>query len=103
MAAFHRKLREGALTETEYQRLLARLFADEKAGGFLWHPLTKAVLRRLEKAWTSLPHTVYLHSADAIHLATAAENGHEVVYSNDRHFLAAAPALGLAGVNPLAP
>ena len=103
MAALHRKLREGNLGTNDYQQLLNRLFADEKIGAFLWHPLTNAVMRRLEKVWPALPASVYLRSAEAIHLATAAENQHHVVYSNDRHFLAAAPAFGLTGRNPITP
>lgn len=42
---------------------------------------------------------VFLRAADALQLACAAAHGFTEVYSNDRHFLAAAPLFGLAGRN----
>jgi predicted nucleic acid-binding protein len=42
---------------------------------------------------------VFLRAADAIHLATAAESGFRIVYSNDEHLLAAAKHFGIAGKN----
>ena len=102
LAAFHRKLREGAVTPKSYQALLAQFEADQKAGAFHWLPASPEVLERISAVYASLPRTVYLRGADALHLATAAANGFKAVYSNDSHLLAAAPHFKLKGHNPVA-
>lgn len=56
-------------------------------------------MTRLETTLSSAPINTDIRAADALHLACAAEHGFTEVYSNDRHFLAAAPLFGLRGVN----
>jgi len=102
LAAFHRKLREGAVAPKSYQALLAQFEADCAAGAFHWLPAGPEVLARLGTLYAGLPRTVYLRGADALHLATAAAHGFKAVYSNDSHLLAAAPHFKLKGLNPLA-
>lgn len=102
LAAFHRKLREGALTPKSYQILLDQFETDRAAGAFHWLPIGPEALERIRTVYASLPRTVYLRGADALHLATAAANGFKAVYSNDVHLLAAAPHFKLKGLNPLA-
>lgn len=48
-----------------------------------------------------MPSTVFLRSADALHLACAATHGFQDVYTNDRHMLKAAGHFHLTGVNVL--
>lgn len=102
LAAFHRKLREGAITPKSYQALLDQFEADRETGAFHWLPIGPEVLERVRTAYAGLPKTVYLRGADALHLATAAANGFKAVYSNDSHLLAAATHFKLKGLNPLA-
>lgn len=102
LAAFHRKLREGAITPKSYQALLSQFEADREAGAFHWLPAGPEVLERIGAVYAGLPRTVYLRGADALHLATAVANGFKAVYSNDAHLLAAAPHFKLKGLNPLA-
>jgi predicted nucleic acid-binding protein len=97
-AAF-RKVREGAATKRDYQLAILQIQADAATGNLQFLPLTDSILDRIETAFASAPTTLYLRAADAIHLATAAENGFAEIYSNDGHLLAAAPAFGLKGVN----
>ena len=101
VAAFHRKFREGAIDEKELSQLLAEFDRDCKAGAFDWLPLSAAVTERVSKAFLSLPATVHLRAADALHLACAAENALKEVYSNDARLLADAPYFGLKGTNIL--
>ncbi len=97
-AAF-RKVREGAATHEDYQRLIAQFNADIATTTVVLLPLTDAILDRVEAVFASAPATTFLRAADAIHLATAAESGFTEIHSNDKHLLAAAPLFGLRGVN----
>ena len=98
-AAFHRKLREGVLNQKELGTLLTEFDKDSNAGAYRWLPLSPAVVMRLTSTYASLPPTVALRAADAIHLACAADAGFTKVYSNDSHLLAAAAHFGLKGEN----
>ena len=98
-SACHRKMREGSGTLSQLQAMLAQLQEDTAAGALHWLALTGASVALAEKAYLSAPSSTYLRAFDALHLACAVENGFTEVYSNDRHFLAAAPLFGLRGVN----
>jgi predicted nucleic acid-binding protein len=90
IAALHRAYREGRFTKERY---------DSVSKQFLWCPLTEEVQERLNHGYRTAPADTFLRAADALHLACAAEHGFREVYSNDRHFLAAAPHFGLKGIN----
>ena len=49
------------------------------------------------------PASVFLRAADAIHLATAAESGFRIVYSNDVHLLNAAKHFEIEGRDVIDP
>lgn len=99
IAAFHRKLRESAISLKSFRALLAQFETDQKAGAFHWLPASPEVMRRIRVVYASLPASVYLRGADAVHLATAAVNGFKKIHSNDTHLLAAAEHFGIKGVN----
>jgi len=103
MAAFHRRLREGAIRPAAYSALLNQVNAHIEAGAFHWLVPDKEVFLRIERIYRKLPASVFLRAADAIHLATAAESGFRFVYSNDAHLLAAAKYFAIEGKNVVAP
>lgn len=101
IAALHRVYREHRLSRGAFQAALAQFVADSQRDLFDWLPLTEGVHQRVLRVFRKAPATAFLRSADALHLACAAENGFETIYSNDRHLLAAAPLFELKGVNIL--
>ena len=102
MAAFHRKLREGAIRPAAYSALVVQLKTHITAGAFQWLGQDEETLLRVRRVYEGLPAPVYLRGADAIHLGTAAEAGFRIVYSNDSHLLAAAKHFGIEGKNVIA-
>jgi predicted nucleic acid-binding protein len=99
MAAFHRKLREGAIKPAAYAALADQVEAHIKAGAFHWLAQDREILSRVRQVYRNLPASVFLRGADAIHLGTAVEAGFRMVYSNDAHLLAAARHFGIEGKN----
>lgn len=98
-AALHRSWREGRTRSDGFPSLIAQFQADLASGGIYWLPWSGTLLNEMAARYGSLPPTTFLRAADALHLACAAEHGFTEVYSNDRHFLAAAPLFGLKGIN----
>jgi hypothetical protein len=79
MAAFHRKLREGAIRPAAYAALLSQVRTHIKAGAFHWLAPDRETFLRIGQIYQKLPASVFLRGADAIHLATAAESGFRMV------------------------
>jgi len=98
-AAFHRKYREGVISQKELGTVLAEFEKDCAAGAFQWLAMAPAVVARVTKAFSVLPKAVYLRAADALHLACAAENSFKEIYSNDVRLLGAAAHFGLKGID----
>ena len=99
MAAFHRKLREGAIRPAAYAALMGQVRTHIDAGAFRWLAQDSEIFLRIRHVYQKLPVVVFLRAADAIHLATAAEFALRIVYSNDAHLLAAAKYFGVEGRN----
>ena len=99
-AAFHRKLREGAVDRPVFRALQSQFEHDVQDG--LWKLVgpTEALLQEVQSLFLTLDKSVFLRSLDALHLVTAKAEGFGRVYSNDRHLLNACASVGLKGINP---
>jgi len=99
LCTFHRAFREGRLDLEGYQAQRSQFYSDQAASAFKWLPISDSTLARIDLMLADAPASCFLRSADALHLACAAEHGFTEVHSNDRHFLAAAPLFDLKGIN----
>jgi len=99
VSSFKRHQREGHLSAREVSSLLRRLEADERAQLIAWLPTDLALVRRACAIVAACPSGVFLRSADALHLACAADAGLKEIFSHDRHLLAAAIHFGLQGID----
>lgn len=103
VSALKRQHREGQLSIKGVTAALRQMEHDEMIGLLHWLPITAELIRHACDQVAALSPKVYLRAADALHLATAADAGLQVIYSHDRHLLAAARHFRLKGVDILAP
>lgn len=101
-AIFLRKRWEKAYPDADLAESRDQFFDELGAGVIRLLTLDEAVMQCLESVMQHAPRATFLRAADALHLACAAAGGFTEVYSNDRHFLAAAPLFGLKGINIIA-
>jgi predicted nucleic acid-binding protein len=94
-----RHLRESHLTRRELAAIRKEFEADERDGVWHWFAVTSALLDTARDAVLRVPGAVFVRSADALHLACAAEHGFEDVYTNDVRMLEAAPHFGVRGID----
>lgn len=99
LIAFHRKFREGAFTSKIFAAVANQFDADCESAVWLWLPLSTKLIMSVSERIRHLERGVFVRSADALHLASASEQGFREIYSNDRHLLAAATHFGLRGVS----
>ena len=102
-AAFHRKLREGAIDVPMFEALQGQFHHDVRRGLWTLIEPTPAGLQQVRALFTRLNRSVFLRSLDAVHLVSAKAEHFDRLYSNDTHLLAACPSVHLMGVNPIAP
>ncbi|HSH39972.1 MAG TPA: type II toxin-antitoxin system VapC family toxin [Chthoniobacterales bacterium] len=98
LIAFHRKLREGAFTAKIFAAVVHQFEVDCESAVWSWLPISTKLITTVSERIRQLNRGVFLRSADALHLASASEQGFHEIYSNDRHLLAAATHFGLRGL-----
>lgn len=74
-AALHRKLREGWLTAEDHAEVALQFRDDCEAGLWRWLPISDALAAAAAERLRTLPASVFIRGADALHLGCAAENG----------------------------
>lgn len=89
--ALHRKLREGALSETGFREVMAQFEDDCSHDLWTWIPLTAPILASTVAVVRRMPKSVFIRGADAVHLGCARESGFTEIYTGDRHMTLAAP------------
>jgi predicted nucleic acid-binding protein len=93
----HRHIREQALPVSIGQEVMDAFRSHIKAGFWDLRPVTDALCQTTAMIIRNLPAHVFLRAGDAIHLATALEEGESEVWTSDRHLLAATAHVGLLG------
>jgi len=99
VAVFHRRLRERKWTRQDYQSVSRQFAKDDVAGYWRWVPLNGEIVEDALQTFATLPNTIFLRSADAIHLVTALHHGFSEIYTHDDHQGRAAAAFGLNAVS----
>ena len=99
-AAFHRKLRERAVTAAVFTALQGQFAHDLEQGLWTLVGPSEALLLQVHALFQTLNRSVFLRSLDALHLVTAKAERFDRVYSNDRHLLAACGSVGVVGIDP---
>jgi len=102
-AAFHRKLREGEVSGNQLTVIFSQIELDDSQHLWNWLSLGESIIVSVADSFRMLPQSVFLRTADAVHLVTAKTAGFGDIYSNDSHLLAAAPHFGLEGKNIIDP
>jgi len=98
MGVFHRQLREKTWERNKFLTAIRQFNHDDIAGFWTWLPLDSAVIKAAAQVYTTLPDSVFLRSADCLHLVTALRHNFAEIYTYDSRQSAAAGVLGLTPV-----
>ncbi len=98
MGVFHRRLREGKWTQSDFTAVVRQFSSDDISGFWSWLPLDSDITEAAAKIYATLPATVYLRAADCLHLVTALHHNFPEIYTHDKHQSVAAAALGISPV-----
>lgn len=98
MGLFHRRWRERKWTQAEFMVAIRQFSQDDLGGFWTWLPLDKSIVEAAAQTYATLPETIFLRSADCLHLITALYHNFDEIYTYDTHQSAAASLLGLKAV-----
>jgi predicted nucleic acid-binding protein len=98
-SASHRHFREGKITSKNLFSIFNRFREDEEHGYWTWFPIHSRLMEECCAVFETLPQSIYLRSADALHLSCAKAQGFKTIYTNDESMIATAPHYGIKAVN----
>lgn len=98
MGVFHRRLREGKWSRREFLAAIRQFSHDDIGSFWTWLPIDSLITEAAANIYTTLPHTVFLRSADCLHLVTALHYKFTEIHTHDAHQSTAAPVLGLKAI-----
>ena len=98
MGVFHRQLQEKIWGRDKFMTAIRQFTHDDIAGFWTWLPLGGAVIEAAAQVYTTLPESVFLRSADCLHLVTALRHNFAEIYTYDLRQADAAAVLGLKPV-----
>ena len=98
MGVFHRRWRERKWSRADFRTAVRQFSHDDIAGFWTWLPLDRPIVEAAGQTYTTLPDTVFLRTADCLHLVTALHHNFAEIYTHDSHQTDAAAALGLKSV-----
>lgn len=98
IGVFHRRLREQKWTKKDFLTVVRQFSKDNIGGYWTWLPLDSVILEQSTHTFTTLPESIFLRTADCLHLVTALHHGFREIYTHDVHQIRAASALGLKAI-----
>jgi len=98
MGVFHRRWRERKWSRADFLTAVRQFSHDDIAGFWTWLPLDRPIVEAAGQTYTTLPDTVFLRTADCLHLVTALHHNFAEIYTYDAQQSAAASVLGLKPV-----
>ena len=100
-SVLNRYIRENQVTLQQALHIRNLFCRDESNRVWTWYPVTNDIMSRTCWYLEHLPKPLTIHSADAIHLVSAKENGFEDIFTNYTRILNCASFFGLQGKNIL--
>jgi predicted nucleic acid-binding protein len=98
MGVFHRQLREKTWNRDMFTTAIRQFTHDDIGGFWTWLPLDSPVIVAAAQVYTTLPDSVFLRSADCLHLMTALRHNFAEIHTYDLRQSEAADVLGLKPV-----
>jgi uncharacterized protein len=98
MGVFHRHVRESTWGRDQFLTAIRQFNHDDIAGFWTWLPLDSTVIKAAAQVYATLPDSVFLRSADSLHLVTALHHNLTEIHTYDVRQSAAAIVLGLRPV-----